>query len=207
MHGLARQPLLRPGLLDGQVIAVAGRTGGLGRAAAGACGELGAHVEQLGDEGHRVDLRDDGAVGEALAAIARPEGRLDTVVIDAASVFAAASGSGAEALNACTAASWVVARAAATQVMIDAAQGGKIVFLAPAEGAGRHALAARAGLENLARTLSVEWARYGIRTTAVAPGPRTRAGELASLVAYLASPAGDYFSGCVLAMDGEAAER
>ena len=53
-----------------------------------------------------------------------------------------------------------------------------------------------AALENLARTLSVEWARYGIRTTAVLPGDGASDEELATLVAYLASPAGDYFSGC-----------
>lgn len=213
MHGLARQPLLRPGLLDGQVIAVAGRTGGLGRAAAGACGELGAHVEQLGDEGHRLDLLDEEAAGKALLAIAAPEDRLDTVVIDAASVFAvghryAQAGDvpdEGEALRLATTAAWAVARAAATRVMIDAPAGGKLVLLAPAPAAGRHAPALRAALENMARTLSIEWSRHGIRITALAPGRRTRADELASLAAYLASPAGDYFSGCLFSLDGEVA--
>lgn len=198
------QRLLAPGLLAGQVVAVASRAGGVGRAAGSACGALGARVEQLGEEGHRVDLLDEPAVQRAIAAIAATEDGIDTVVIDAASVFAAARG-GAEALNACTGAAWVVARAAATEAMIDAREGGKLVLIAPAADAGRHAGAARAGLENLARTLSVEWARYGIRTTALTPGRRTRADELAALVAYLASPAGDYFSGCVLAMEGEVA--
>lgn len=204
MHGLARQPLLRPGLLDGQVIAVAGRSGGLGRAAAGVCGALGAHVEQMGDEGHRLDLLDERATGEALAAIAAPEGRLDTVVIDAASAFALAAAQDevgeAEPLRIATTVAWAVARAAATRVMIDAPGGGKLVLLAPAPGAGRHAAAAWAGLENMARTLSIEWSRHQIRTTAVAPGERTGAQEMASLVAYLASPAGDYFSGCVFSL-------
>src|ERR671934_252664 len=48
----------------------------------------------------------------------------------------------------------------------------------------------RAGLENLARTLSIEWARHAVTTVAIAPGASTSAGELAALVAYLASPAG-----------------
>jgi hypothetical protein len=33
---------------------------------------------------------------------------------------------------------------------------------------------------------------------AIAPGDDTDAGELAAIAAYLASPAGAYFSGCLL---------
>ena len=50
-----------------------------------------------------------------------------------------------------------------------------------------HADAARAGLENLARTLSIEWARYAITLVAIAPGRATpaqrggRAGRLPRL--------------------------
>jgi NAD(P)-dependent dehydrogenase (short-subunit alcohol dehydrogenase family) len=206
MHHAARQPLWRPGLLDGQVVAVAGRVGGAGRAAAAACGGAGAHVEQLGDEGHRVDLLDEPAVQSAVAAIAAPEHGIDTVVVDAASVFAAEDDPG-HALRATTTAAWVVARAAATRVMIDGSRGGKVVFLAPSPEAGRHAGAARAALENLARTLSIEWSRHQIRTTTIAPGSRTRASDVASLVVYLGSAAGDYFSGCVFSLDVTARER
>ena len=60
----------------------------------------------------------------------------------------------------------------------------------------RDAEAARAALENLARTLSAEWARYGITVTAIAPGRSTTDDEVASLVAFLTSVAGDYYSGC-----------
>ena len=73
------------------------------------------------------------------------------------------------------------------------AGGGLIVLLAPPPG-DAHAEAARAGLENMARTLSIEWARLGIRPVAVLPG---EPGEVAELVAFLASPAGAYYSGCV----------
>jgi NAD(P)-dependent dehydrogenase (short-subunit alcohol dehydrogenase family) len=195
------QSLLAPGLLEGQVIAVAGRAGGLGRAAAGACGELGAHVEQLGDEGHRVDLLDERAVEAAISAIAAPEGRLDTVVVDAASLFEPGQEPDVAGLRSAAGAAWVVARAAATTVMIEASRGGKLVLLAPA--AGPQAGPTRAALENMARTLSIEWARYGIRITAIAPGEHSRADDVAQMVAYLASPGGDYFSGCVFSLDGE----
>ena len=77
-----------------------------------------------------------------------------------------------------------------------------LLLLAPAPGdAG--AEAARAGLENLARTLSIEWARHGIRPVAILPGAATEPEEVAELAAFLASPAGDYYSGCHFRM-GEA---
>jgi hypothetical protein len=85
--------------------------------------------------------------------------------------------------------------------MIDAPGGGKIILLAPAPDAGPHAEATRAALENMARTLSIEWARYDVRVTAIHPGARSRAADVGALVAYLASPAGDYFSGCVFSLD------
>jgi NAD(P)-dependent dehydrogenase (short-subunit alcohol dehydrogenase family) len=70
-----------------------------------------------------------------------------------------------------------------------------IVLIAPPPG-DAHAEAARAGLENMARTLSIEWARRAIRPVAVAPGRATRPADVAELVAFLASPAGAYYSGC-----------
>ena len=70
-----------------------------------------------------------------------------------------------------------------------------IVLIAPPPG-DAHAEAARAGLENMARTLSIEWARLGIRPVAIHPGARRRRRRVAELVAFLASPAGAYYSGC-----------
>jgi hypothetical protein len=55
---------------------------------------------------------------------------------------------------------------------------------------------ARAALENLARTLSVEWARFAIVTAMVAPGEQTTDEQVAMLVAFLCSSAGHYYSGC-----------
>ena len=82
--------------------------------------------------------------------------------------------------------------------MIPEERGRKIVLVAPAPG-GAEAAAARAGLENMARTLSIEWARYGIRPVAILPGEGAAAETVSGLVAFLASEAGDYYSGCVLA--------
>ena len=79
--------------------------------------------------------------------------------------------------------------------MIDAGAGGKLLLVAPPP-RDAAAEAARAGIENLARTLSVEWARYGIRTAALVPGEATDPDDVAELAAFLASRAGDYYSGC-----------
>ncbi len=92
---------------------------------------------------------------------------------------------------------WSLIRAVATATMIPAARGA-IVLLAPAPGAVKHAEAVRSALENLARTLSVEWSRFGITATAVAGTDATSEDKVATLVAYLCSAAGAYFSGCCL---------
>ena len=127
---------------------------------------------------------------------------------------------------------WLMTHAVATKAMIPSGRGGKVlsVTLSPHNGMPgmAHSGAARAAVENLMRTLSVEWARFGIRLLALAAGqfetqtlltkypqaiveriaqtiPLGRMGteqEWAWLVAYLASPAGDFFSGTVLTMDG-----
>lgn len=93
---------------------------------------------------------------------------------------------------------WLVVRPVATRAM---AGGGLIVLVAPPPGDAQ-AEATRAGLETMARALSIEWARLAIRPVAILPGPATPAGEVAELVAYLASPAGAYFSGCRFDLGG-----
>jgi len=105
-------------------------------------------------------------------------------------------GGGQDSLRDCTELAWVAVHDVATGALIPAGAG-KIVLIAPRPDAGPFAAAARAALENLARTLSVEWARYGVTTAAIAPGSQTGDDELAELVCFLISPAGEYVSGCV----------
>jgi NAD(P)-dependent dehydrogenase (short-subunit alcohol dehydrogenase family) len=173
--------VLRPGLLDGVVVATAGG----GRCVGEACARLGAATPPL-----EADLFDEAAV----TAAAQTLGAVDVLVCDTAQPFVAAGG-GLPALRGALDGAWNAARAV-TNAALRPAGGGKLVLLAPPPGAGEHAGALAAALENLARTLSVEWARYGIRPTAILPGDGTAEAEVVLLAAYLASPAGDYFSGC-----------
>ena len=104
-------------------------------------------------------------------------------------------GGGQNSLRECTELAWVAVHEVATGALIPAGAG-KVVLIAPPPDAGPFAAAARAALENLARTLSVEWARYGVTAVAIWPGAETGDDELAELVCFLVSPAGEYFSGC-----------
>ena len=93
-----------------------------------------------------------------------------------------------------------------------------------------HTGAARAGVENLTKTLGQEWASFGIRVNAVAPGTIATSGldqypqmiqdhfkaqedqnlmqrfgtaeDIAHAVLFLASPMASYISGVTLAVDG-----
>jgi citronellol/citronellal dehydrogenase len=165
--------LLRDGLLDGLSVLAAPRT-----AATDACAALGARVEAL-----ETDLLDEGATQAAAA-----ETSAGVLVVDARPLFGAG---GADALRGALDATWSAVRA-----HFAPDRGSKVVLVAPRPCDGAHAEALRAGLENMARTLSIEWARYGVRITAVLPGEEVDEPEIAQLVAFLASPAGDYYSGC-----------
>lgn len=126
---------------------------------------------------------------------------------------------------------WLMTHAVATKAMIPAGRGKVVtITLSPHNGMPgmAHSSAARAAQENLMRVLSIEWARHGILLNAIAVGqiatqtlltkypqqiveamastiPAERLGrveDIAWLVAYLASPAGDFVSGAVLTVDG-----
>jgi len=172
--------VLRKSLLSGRAVVLAGIPS---PALAAALGGLGARLLDL-------DATLDEDVAREWADAAGP---IDAVLYDAGPAF---SGGGQAALREATERAWVATRAVATGALIPAGAG-KVVLIAPRPDAGPFAPAVRAALENLARTLSVEWARYGVTAVAIAPGPHTRDDELAELVAYLVSPAGEYFDGCL----------
>jgi NAD(P)-dependent dehydrogenase (short-subunit alcohol dehydrogenase family) len=187
---------------------------GLAEAVSAACVALGAGVSSS----YWSASAEESAFDSEAAAVS---GGIDLMAVDGASLFAlglADGGDGHRALRVCVDTAWNVTRAVVSGVFLPTAagegepsaeasepparRGGRIVYLTPSPDAGEYADAARAGLENLARTLSIEWARHGITTVTIAPGAGTSAGEVAALTAYLASPAGAYFSGCLLDLRG-----
>jgi NAD(P)-dependent dehydrogenase (short-subunit alcohol dehydrogenase family) len=218
---------LRAGLLEGVAVLIAGppEPSTLAAAVSDACAALGGSVSTGWALSARSELVEEPVLDEAVAAVVGGVGRIDLLAVDGAGLFAhgfARDGSGHAALRACMDAAWNVTRAtvdhaflATSGAVAERATGGgggelieshlssrRIVYLAPAPDAGEYARAACAGLENLGRTLSIEWARHGITTVTIAPGEETPAGEVAALTAYLASPAGAYFSGCLLDLRG-----
>jgi NAD(P)-dependent dehydrogenase (short-subunit alcohol dehydrogenase family) len=250
--------LFQPGLLDGQVAIVSGGGSGLGRASALELAALGARVVVCGRrdepldetaaradggrvEGRACDIREEEQVEAFVDGVLERHGRIDLLVNNAGGQYM----SPAEditpkgfrtVMRLNVEGTWLMTHAVATKAMMGGAsgepRGGKIlnVTLSPHHGLPgmAHSSAARAAVENLTRVLSIEWARFGIRLTALAAGhfdtetlrtkypkqvvegvagtvPLGRLGteeEFAWLVAYLATPAGDYFSGAVLTVDG-----
>ena len=124
---------------------------------------------------------------------------------------------------------------AALPYLKEAADGGRIVSIsATAANFGwpgaAHAGAAKSAIQNLMKTIAVEWGPYGIRANYVSPGPikgtegvdrliiaqgksdqvleRIPLGtfgegkDVANAIAFLASESGKYISGAELAIDG-----
>ena len=199
--------LLRPGLLRDVAVLLAAPSqapagGGLAAEVAAACETLGARLSSCPLGPDPLDPAQDAALDVAV----QESGGVDLLVLDGAGLFAAGLARGAgghRALRACLDGAWSATRAVVNHAFLQAAEPrGRIVYLAPAPDAGEYAEAARAGLENLARTLSIEWARHAITTTTIAPRAASETREVATLVAYLASPAGAYFSGSLLDLRG-----
>lgn len=174
--------LLREDLLADRKIVVAGETG-VEQAQAQALARLGAGVLEF----------DPSLDDERATEWAREQEPVHGLLYVAGPSFSAG---GPGALQTALERTWLAVRAVATGALIPGGDGGRVVLLAPAADAGEFVGAVRAALENLARTLSIEWARYGITTTALAPRARTSDADVATLVAFLFSAAGGYFSGC-----------
>ena len=211
--------MLRPGLLAGVSVVVAhvsdvGAQEGTATTVVGVCRELGARVCECGLRSTGNHEQDDAATGESVARALAELGAVSLLVVDAASAFAQARDGGAgrfaspsanaeaDELVRALEASWRITQAIANAAFIERGAAGQIAYIAPSPDDGAYADAARAGLENLARTLSIEWARYRISPVAIAPGAATSPGEIAALTGYLASRAGAYFSGCLLDLRG-----
>jgi citronellol/citronellal dehydrogenase len=234
---------------------VTGGGSGIGRASALLLARLGAKVAITGrreneleqtvelsaQAGHRTpivavpcDVREPENVDAMLTEVLAAQGFIDVLVNNAGGQFMAPAESisynGFRAVTRLNLdATWYLTTQVASRSMID--QGyGKVVSITMTPRRGlpgmSHSSAARAGVESLTRTLSVEWGKYGIRTTSIAPGivhtaawenygldpdfmgskmPTGRlqsADEVASLVGFLVSPAGDYISGTTIVADG-----
>src|SRR6478672_12582580 len=247
--------VLAPGLLEGRVCVVSGAGSGLGRAAALEMCRLGATVigcgrrpepleetatQAAGLEGafehEPLDIRDEEGVERFVGGAVERHGRLDVLVNNAGGQFLSPAESITPkgfrtVIELNVLGTWLMTHAAATKAFIPQREGKVMsVTLSPHNGMPGmvHSGAARAAVENMMRTLSIEWARFGITLCAVAAGqfdtetlrtkyprevvenvagtvPVGRLGteeEMAWLLAYLASPAGDFFSGAVVTIDG-----
>jgi NAD(P)-dependent dehydrogenase (short-subunit alcohol dehydrogenase family) len=127
---------------------------------------------------------------------------------------------------------WLVARATAKQMIANSIHGSiinvsSVLGSAVQKGTANYP-AAKAALTHLTRCMAVEWAKFGIRVNALAPGyiatdlstaylesargiamlsrlPQRRLGnpdELSGALLLLASQASSYMTGCVVTVDG-----
>lgn len=248
--------IFRDGLFQGKVMVVSGGGTGIGRAIARELAALGATVvicsrsaEHLSPTRDKIvenggtatalvcNIRDPESVEAFFAEVETHHGPVAGLVNNAGGQFL----SPAEAI---TAKGWHavvetnlsgafhMSQAALRHGMRD--HGGAIVNIVAEMWRGfpgmAHSGAARAGVVNLTQTLALEWAQYGVRVNAVAPGiidssglktypeavqaqlaaiasdtPAKRMGtesEIAAAVTYLLSPAASYVSGATLKVDG-----
>lgn len=246
--------MFKTGLFQGDVALITGGGTGIGFATAHELGQLGAKValcgrrpeplakatEELGRAGIEAftttcDIRDADQVKACVEAVKQRFGKIDILVNNAGGQFPSAaetlSSRGFEAVvRNNLLGTFNVTQAVATLVLIPQ-QRGRIVNVIAQVSRGFpgmvHTGAARAGVENMTKTLAVEWAAHGIRVNAVAPGvikttgtdqyppelleraarqaPLRRIGtanEVAHLIVYLASRQADFITGQTFTIDG-----
>jgi citronellol/citronellal dehydrogenase len=251
----ARKNPFAPDLMKGRVAVVTGGGTGIGRATAVELLQLGARVaigsrkpehleptvRELSPYGEIValpcDIREPESVASFVGGVLDKFGRIDVLVNNAGGQFPTSAEQltprGWEAvvrnnLNG----TFYMTREVATRAMIPS-RGGAIVNVIANIARGFpgmvHTGAARAGVENMTKTLGVEWAQFDVRVNAVAPGiiyssgiaqypkelvemgvartPQKRMGsveEVAHAIVYLASPAAAFVTGTTLQIDGGA---
>jgi NAD(P)-dependent dehydrogenase (short-subunit alcohol dehydrogenase family) len=241
---------------SGKNVFVAGGTSGINLAIAEAFAADGARVavlsrnaekveaarlnlQALGGEvlGFAADVRDFAAVEQALSDTAKTWGTIDVVISGAAGNFvAAASEMSANAFktvididllgtfNVLRAAWPHLTKPGASLLSITAAQS-----WLPTPGQA-HVGAAKAGIDQLTRTLAIEWGKAGVRINAIAPGPIEetegmdrlaptpeahrawteavplgrfgKKDDIARAAKWLCSPDASYVTGVVLPVDG-----
>ena len=247
----------RSGLLAGRVALITGGGTGIGRAVAEQYASLGARValcgrrlEPVAEAAEAINARGGGEAIAASVDIRNPEvidgfvrqvldrwGSVDVLVNNAGGQFPSPaqfiSPKGFEAVvRNNLLGTFNVTHAVANAAMIPQKRGAIVNIIANVfrgfPGMA-HTGAARAGVENLTRTLAVEWSTFNIRVNAIAPGtirstgteryppellakaeketPAGRLGtvnEVAHAATYLASDAADYVTGATLYIDGGA---
>lgn len=255
---MAPPSVFRQGLFDGSVALITGGGSGIGKAIATELCRLGGTVviaarktdrlEATAAELRQIDgggavswvecnVREEDQVAAMVATTVERHGRLDFLVNNAGGQFPSPAGyirtKGWKAvLETNLTGPFLCAREAFTGWMED--NGGAIVNVIADMWRGfpgmAHTGAARAGVDNLTKTLAVEWAHRGIRVNAVAPGivltsgvktydpyfqeqflamksniPAQRLGtpwEVAASVVFLLSPAASFITGETLRIDG-----
>lgn len=183
--------------LTGQVAVVTGGGGGIGRAIALCLADMGADIaileaiperceevaERIAERGRKcltfqVNVMDDEKVTAAIEETARHLGRIDILINNAGGVtrrdFLDLQPKNWRRHIDLNLISMLAATSAAVPVMIAGGRGGSIVNVTSIEGsraAPGYAVyaACKAGINNITRTLALEFAEHGIRVNAIAP--------------------------------------
>lgn len=256
MTTTAYRTIFRPSLFAGQVVIVTGGGSGIGRCTAHELAALGAHVVLVGRKQDKLDavcaeiahaggaassavcdIREEERVRETVKQVLVQHGRIDALVNNAGGQFPSPlkdiSLKGWEAVvKTNLTGGFLMARECLSQWMQQ--HGGAIVNIVAdmwgsMPGMG-HSGAARAGMVSFTETAALEWAQYGVRVNAVAPGYVASSGmdsyppemapllrnaaksvplqrmateaEIAAPIVFLLSEAASFITGTVLRVDG-----